>query len=282
MIDLLPNHNNVARYELSDDELVARTVEMIQAYEREFGNPNNERFVTYAVSGNSIYSDVARTIERQVFEEAFNENDAVFMDQEYGDYESSSLFFITVDRERGVPMGALRIIHNSDAGLKTINDIDNPAIPPYLTKEQIQQTHGIDNWDECWDVGTVAVLEQFRHTGASTNLYRSMYLEAQRQNIDHLVAIIDEKPLAAMTGFLAIPFKPMCNSEPFNYLEALKSQAVYGYIPDFDPVINERIEQIKKFQDIHPDQTAINALIKVLHKIIRGTQDASMYPGIIR
>lgn len=64
-----------------------------------------------------------------------------------------------------------------------------------------------------------------------------MYKTAVEDGIDHVVAIIDADPLAKMNEYLGIPLRPMMNSQPFPYIGSEKSQAVHGFIPEFDKVM---------------------------------------------
>lgn len=279
---LWQDFGNVDRYRRSDADLHELTLDLIATHE----SYNNERFVCYYVSGDSPHSDIARTLERRVFEEAFEGNDAAFMKQEYGPYEEASKFFISVDRATGTPTGALRVIEDSEVGFKTFNDLDARAhepqpLPPYLDTETIIKTHAIDPL-KCWDIGTVAIPKDFRQSGVSTQLYRGMYGRACYEGIDHFVSIIDERPLFAMRHFLNIPFVPMCDSEPFEYLGSPKSEAVYGHVSKFDPVINNKLDTLTAEVERAPSQTDGEVIfkikvIKALAKIIRGTEDEKLF-----
>lgn len=253
------------RYNLSEEHISDLTNELIE--KKKF--KSYERFVLYRVSGDDKYSDLGRQIERQVFEETFKGNDAEFMEREYGPYEHASLFFLSVDRQRKLPIGVLRIIKNSLAGLKTINDLSSGHLPVTIDQNEIMSAHEIDDWNTCWDVATLAVPYEYRRSGASASLqmYRAMYVTALDERIDHLVAIIDKAPLVAMTDYLAIPFVPLCGSDYFSYLESAESRAVYGHIPDFDRVINEKLAKVSD------DLIATRAL----RKIIRGTEDYTLF-----
>lgn len=253
------------RYDLSGEQISVLTKDLVE--KKRFNS--YERFVLYRVSGDSKYSDLGRQIERQVFEETFEGNDAEFMEREYGPYEHSSLFFLSVDRSKMCPIGTLRIIKNSPAGLKTINDLSSGYLPVTIAKDEIMSAHTIENLNSCWDVATLAVPKEYRRSGASASLqmYRAMYVTALEENIEHLVAIIDKAPLLAMTDYLAIPFVPICGSDYFSYLESAESRAVYGHIPDFDTVINERLSQVS--DDI--------IATRALRKIIKGSEDYTLF-----
>lgn len=252
------------RYDLPAEAIERLTAKLVES--RRDGT--DERFVCYRVSGESEFSDIGRQVERQVFEETFAGNDAAFMAREYGPYEQFSTFFLSVDRAEQRPIGVLRVIRNSPAGLKTLNDLAQPESPVHLTADQVLAYHGIEKLDSVWDVGTVAIPAQYRRSGASASLqlYRGMYVSALDQGIDHLVAVIDKAPLLAMTDYLAIPFVPLCGSDYFSYLESAESRAVYGYVPSFDKAVNERLDRVGD------DPMAVRAL----RKIIKGSEDRAL------
>lgn len=244
------------RYDFSDDDVKELTVDLIDSKNFE----THERFVSYRLSGNNKYSDIGRQVERQVFEYTFGSNNAEFMQNEYGPYEQSSIFFITVDREAKEPIGVLRVIRNSSAGLKTINDLSSPDSPLNLTPEGIRTDHNIMDFESCWDIGTVAVPVQYRKNGASAalQLYRGMYNTAIEEGIEHLVSVIDRAPLLVLTEYLAIPFVPLCGSNYFSYLDSAESLAVYGRVADFYPVMLKRLEEVK---NDHVNSRALDIIV---------------------
>jgi hypothetical protein len=162
-----------------------------------------------------------------VFQQFFG-NDPAFMSAEYGPYEQHSSFFLVVDRERMQPAGALRVIANSDRGLKSLNDI---ALPPLsISLEKVIHHHRIEDLDKCWDVGTVAVRKEYRGKSSdhlvSTLLYGMLRSEAQRQGMEHFVAILDTHAYRQLVQMIGAPFVPIADSEPFEYLGSPSSNAV--------------------------------------------------------
>lgn len=259
-IDLEPNTSNAYPeygYDLPPEAIQQLTSDLL----RERPPTGDARFVCYKLDGEDIYSNIGRQVECTVFDEAFG-NDASEMRREYGPYEEQSTFFISIDRESERPTGALRVIENGPAGFKTLNDLTE--ISPEFTKEHVANYHGISDMDKCWDVGTVAVLPEHRSAegSISVQLYRGLYVAARENDIQHLVSIIDSKPLAKLTGYLGIPFVPLTGSGPMEYLGSPSSQPVYGYTPDFYPKMNR-----KRF--------TLNGILarKVLGRLVKGTQD---------
>lgn len=194
------------------------------------------RFVCYMLDGTDSFSNIGRQVEGVVFNQTFH-NDPEEMTREYGPYEEQSIFFSSVDKENEKPTsGALRVIENGPSGFKTINDLaamHGVAVEEYQRK--LAEHHGIEDWGRCWDVGTVAVLPEYRSAegGISIQLYRALYVAAMEQGIEHFISVIDSKPLTKLTDYLGIPFIPLADSSPMEYLGSKRSQAVYGHVPDF-------------------------------------------------
>ena len=219
-------------YDLSPEDVGALTVQLLASLDCAW--PEKYRYVGVEIAGGSPFSNIARHIERVVFDASFG-NDAAQMTAEYGPYEAGSVFFVSIDRSTGTPSGALRIIGNTPRGFKTLNDAR--SAPFSIQSADVVAQHGIHDADALWDVGTVAVLPEHRSgAGAvSVQLYRAMYLSALQHGIDHLVSIIDEVPLRKLVQYLGIPFVPLAGSAPGPYLGSPMSQAVYCHVPDFQP-----------------------------------------------
>ncbi|WP_018599366.1 hypothetical protein [Mycobacterium sp. 155] len=235
------------RYDLSGDDITILAKQLLATTVY----ATDDRVVCFRVSGRSEFSNLGRAVEHEVFRDAFPGNDAAFMTREYGPYEHASFFFIAIDRDADMPIGVLRIIRQSAAGLKTLNDLARPEAPVQLTAAQVQHQHQIDTFDNVWDVGTFAILSQYRRSGlsASLQLYRGLYRTALEEGIDHLIAIFDKLPFLAATGYLAIPIVPLCGTGYFSYLGSPESRAVYGHIPSFKPEVSRRLEEIKDDPD---------------------------------
>lgn len=218
------------RYELSPDEIIELTNNLLE--ERASNIPKEVRYITIEIDGNDKYANIGRHVERVVFEEAFG-NDSQEMIKEYGPYEDASVFFVSFDREAIQPTGALRAIGNSSKGLKTLNDAQNE--PFNVAIDEAIQFHNITNLDEVWDIGTAAVLPEYRASRSmpSIQLYRTMYLSALKNNINHLISVVDDKLLNTLVERLAMPFVHLADSDPGSYLGSEKSHAVYAHVPEF-------------------------------------------------
>jgi len=246
-------------YEINREEIQRLTSQFLQE------NPPKvpDRFVCYRLEGTDPFSDIGRGVEREVFEEAF-ENDAVKMLEEYSPYEAQSLFFVSIDTKQEVPSGVLRIIKDGDAGLKTTHDLEEKID---LSEETVKDYHHLNDLRDTWDIGTVAVPPEYR-TGegaVSVQLYRAMYVSALENGINHFISIVDEKPLGKLTGYLGIPFTPLAGTEPFSYLGSDTSQAVYGYVPEFYKKMSRKM------------LTARGLLAhKALKRLVKGSEDKTL------
>jgi len=259
------------RYELDESELSELTHELIASDPSDDDN----RYVCYRVDSGSKFANIARHIEGKVFSEAFGEEDNSpdRMLEEYGPYDEPGLstFFISVDKETGTATGVLRIIRNSEAGLKTLNDLEDPLkVKHPVSKEGLMEHHGMTDLDECWDIGTVAVLPEYRHSkaaaGISIQLYRAMYVSAMEEEVQHFVSIVDKKPLRQLRSYLGVPFKNLGNTKEFDYLGS-KARAVYGYVPEFE-------KKMSGWGQYLPQRMMARS---AFHALVKGSKDDAMH-----
>jgi len=104
------------------------------------------RYSCYGLDGTNQFSNLARSVEVTVFQEQFG-NSPSDMNEGYNPFETASGFFLVVDQQEGLPVGALRYIKNSDAGMKTLNDTESHF---GISVDTIKANHGIENLDDCW------------------------------------------------------------------------------------------------------------------------------------
>lgn len=230
----------VPRYDLTVAEMEALASDLLVEKSSEL--VSQEAVECFVIEHDSKYANLARSIEREVFEKYFG-NNANEMAAEYGPYETQSIFFVSVDKTNGKPVGVMRAIENGPAGLKTLNDLNQmhdsePETFPHVDQGVLDAAHGVKDLDECWDMGTAAVRDDYRHnTQLSVQLYRATYLAAQERGIDHYISVIDARPLGKMVKFLGIPFVPINDSESFPYLGSPASYAIHGDVREFVPRI---------------------------------------------
>ncbi len=224
------HHDNA--YDLSEEKLHELTSRLLAERPPE----GDDRFVCYKLEGDDIFADIGRKIESNVFREAFN-NSPDEMEAVYGPYEGQSKFFVTIDREKGVPTGAMRIVEDGPAGFISLNDFLKKH--PSVSEKQVRDFHGMYNDAGTWDIATVAVPEEYRDKGTAAQLYRAMYRTAMGEGMEHMIAIIDKEPLKKLQKYLGVPFVPVVKSKPFPYIGSEKSQAVYGHFPDFEEAMSK-------------------------------------------
>ena len=255
-------HEN--EYAHSLESLTGLTTQLLQ----EIPPKEDQRYVCYEVGGDSRYARIGRVVERAVFEASFG-NDATQMQEEYGPYEATSRFFISIDSESKKPIGVLRAIENEDLHqLKTCHDLMRD-MPERFDEARVRMAHHINTGEPAWDIGTLAVLPEYRSRAgaASVQLYRAMYNAAQRGDIKHLIAIIDQKPYRKLTKYLGVPFVKLAHSNAFSYLGSTKSQAVYGYVPEFyDTMSRRRLPIVGR-----------KIARKAMDRLVEGSEDDAIY-----
>jgi len=246
-------------YEVSRERIAALTSRLLAERPPE----GDDRFVCYMLDGGDEYSDIGRAIESEVFSKTFD-NSPEEMRREYGPYEQKSTFFVSIDREAGIPTGTIRIGRNGAAGFKSMNDLER--LDSTYSLERVREYRNIDDLDKCWDILTLAVAPEYRSAqgNVSVQLYRGVYLAAMEQGIEHFISIIDSRAYEKVTGYTGIPYVPMLDSsETFEYLNSQKSLPIYGYVPDFYRKMNRKRWTLKGI-----------LARKVLSRLVEGSQDS--------
>lgn len=241
--------NRESPYDLSPEVLRQKTAELLQERPPEGDAPQ----ICYKLEGIDPYADIARTIERQVFEEAFG-NTTDTMEEAYGPYENQSMFFLAVDRTRDepIPSGVLRIIKNGPRGFMTVNDLaESQGIEIGRAEfiEQVKAYHGIADLDKCWDIGTVAVPESYRLDHGhltSVQLYRGMHVAAMTANVEHYFSMIDVDARRILVQMLGIPFEPLVGAGPMEYLASSETYPVYGNAEEFLKSANRKKREVEE------------------------------------
>jgi hypothetical protein len=237
-------------YDLSDAERDALTEEFLST--KRLGC---SRFACFAIESTDPFANIARQLEREVFEHSWG-NDSVTMKNEYGPYDESSVFFMAVDTHDRVPAGVVRMIRNSSAGLKTIVDLDDgsksPIAPIAIPVGEVLRHHGIDDLDRCWDGATAAIPRRYRRrlAAAHVQILRVMALAAMRENIQHFVAVLDAPVVRAARDVLGLPLVPLVGTPPFTHMDAPNNQAVYAHIPTLLGISQQRNRKVgQKIRD---------------------------------
>jgi hypothetical protein len=230
-----------AAYSLTPPQLNDQVERLV----REHPAAGSGRFAAYRIRGTSSYSDIARSIECEVFQRFFG-NTPHDLHASYGPYDAHSHFLLAVDRETNQPAGTLRVIENSALGLKSLNDIREA--PLELTLQNVLDYHGIDNLASCWDVGTLAVRKPYRGEDnahfVGTMLYGLFHASACAEGIQHAVAILDGHAYRQLTEMLAVPFETIAGTAPFEYLGAKGSRAAYLRIRKVVPAVERYMDRM--------------------------------------
>ncbi len=227
----MPFQSPANAYTLPRGQVQELTAQLLQARP----SRSDSNFICYELDSASHYTPIGQFVEARVFEAAFG-NTPEDMQREYGPYEEASRFFVTIDRKNQSPVGVTRAIEGTPAALKTFHDL--PRWLPNIDMELVYRLHDIRPDTALWDVGTLAVLPEYRDgsgkgSAASIQLFRALYISALRHSITGMVSIIDKKAHKKLTQFLGVPFTPLGNTEPFSYLGSESSRAVYGYVNGF-------------------------------------------------
>lgn len=151
-----------------------------------------EPFGAYVFGSDDPGADLGRHLERRVFLESFGDT-VDLLDREYGPYEASSWFIVVIDHLRKLPVGGMRIVRPSSAGLKSLNDL--PVVWGEAAEVVMRRTKLDVDPTRIWDIATLAVLPDYRQkaTGGvvTMGLYQTLSLAALSSGIELFVAILD-------------------------------------------------------------------------------------------
>lgn len=176
-------------------------------------------FGLYVIDGDSVFADLGRFTELNVFFEYFG-NDAALMSAEYDPFDSASRHLVVVDHERLVPAGSTRVIHHSYMGFKSL--IDMSQRPEWdISVSQIEQFHEITlSPESTLDQATIAVMPDYRGGGSvSSALFHALYWYSLRHNIQNVIGIGDVN-FIEMCWALDTPCKVICDLPPLAYLDS--------------------------------------------------------------
>lgn len=232
-----------------DDRVVDLVVEELRDLAASVMRPGApEPFGLYVFPGSHPGAELARHVERVVFQEFFD-NSPELLAEEYGPYEPASLYFCILDHERRLPAGALRVIVPNDVGFKSLDDIER--VWGRSLDEVIPRT-GIA-WDEqrLWDVATIAVDADYRGSAteglASLTLYQGFAQAGLRAGVEWGVAVLDVVVLELIQGVTGQPFSYFHGVEPKRYLDS----------PSSVPVWIDGEAWVERMRRDHPDIHAI-------------------------
>lgn len=234
------------RYDLTGDEVHSLCQEFLASPERKLPE---SRFGCYIVQSDHPYSNLGRYVESTVFYETFG-NDPELFEKEYGPYDKSSEFYIAIDHKAEIPIGVMRVIKNSEAGLKYFEDLSKLELG--FTKEDICRGYGADP-NRCAEVGTLAVLEKYRGDKyahlPSLLTYRTLFLQIlNNPDFDYVLAMIDKKAERNL-NLLKFPFEPVFESGYFSYLDSEETRALIAKTTMFEPQLTYWIDRFRQESD---------------------------------
>lgn len=193
-------------------------------------------FGLYVLGSHESAAELARSVERDVFLEYFG-NSPELLAHEYERFEQSSFFLCVVDHGRRVPAGVIRIIVNSPAGLKSLQDLEHGWD---VSVDDLCERSGIEmDLDDVWDVATLAVTSEYR--GAATNglisaaLYQGVGGVFSAHRVRWMIAILDLVALDLVQGAVHRPFQRFDGVEPRRYLDSPSSLPVWADWDEYLP-----------------------------------------------
>lgn len=178
----------------------------------------NQPFGAYCFGPFDPAAELPRAVESAVLLQSYGITPEMIR-AEYGEYESSSLFFCILDHRREVPAGAVRIIMPTVAGpgMKTVNDL--PQIWDETAEEYVTQHTLPCDLSRTWDIATLAVAPEYRSplaTGlVAMGLYQSGLRTAIELGFEWMIAIIDEAVLRMSRTRFHQPFIAFAEGRPY-------------------------------------------------------------------
>lgn len=199
------------------------------------GSPN-EPFGMYIFGADERESELARYVERVVFDEWYG-NSVELLDAEYGPYEASTVFFCVIDQLRALPAGMLRIILPSSQGFKTLHDIANVWGQPY--EDVLARTGLVWDLGRVWDTVTIAVTKDYRGK-ATDGLITMSLLQSLAQALltcggQILLTILDLHVLDLFQKTVCEPWQRFPGIEPIGYLDSPASVPVFTDFDEYEP-----------------------------------------------
>ncbi len=178
-------------------------------------------------------AELARHLERVVFLETFG-NSAELLAKEYGPYEESSVFFCVLDHRRRLPAGVMRVLVPSEAGFKTIHDVEPVWGEPLGA---MAARTGLDlDLARTWDIATLAVAPEYRGKATmglvAMGLYQALALVTPPSGIEWLLAILDVPVLRMIRWKLRMPMAPFAGVGAQPYLGSAASLPVWCNVTD--------------------------------------------------
>lgn len=225
----------------------------------------DRQFVVAYIDADSPYADIPRSVETEVFADAFKQSlGQVYED--YGKYDAKTTFATVMDVSLDVPRaaGVLRIIDfDPNLGFKDVNDllVDEPENPwiEEIKNGYFEEGEAYDEataWkrlgarvgadiklDESLDIATHASAKEYRGKngamdGVSMLFFHACVRYSEAIGANNLLAIFDLPPLANLQQF----------GNPFELYEGLEPHPYGGPFPTIPAfcVLKEGLQRIKE------------------------------------
>lgn len=235
-------------------------------------NVPGSKYGGYVIDASSKFSNLGRFVESSVFEDEFG-NGSEVMQQQYAPYDEASEFYVAIDHEAGLPIGAMRVIKPSEAGLKSLVDLENTGAG--FTGKEVCERYGL-NPHRTADIATLAVLPDYRgpETGYLPSLvvYRMLWPQViASPDYDHIITIIDKKAEKNLQT-LKFPFEPIFDGKYFSYLDSKESRFLLAKNAVFYPQLTATIREMRE---------AIGDKKATPEELIANTIDALVNPGFL-
>jgi hypothetical protein len=180
------------------------------------------QFVSVVVGPERPLAGVARAVETRMAG-ATTSADIDAVAAAHSRYDKKSLFFVVLDRHRGLPAGAARVIDGRGSGVKTIRDA---AAHIGVDTTGILAAHGMTG-KQIWDLATVAVLPEYpegrSRLAVTSLLYRTFLVAGARNGVKHVVTTLGDDAYRDLL-LLGAPVEPLAGSAPYG---TPRSHALY-------------------------------------------------------
>jgi hypothetical protein len=191
-----------------------------------------ERYSVHSVPATHPAAELGREIEREVFAETFG-NTREQLEGEYRAYDQASVFLLAIDRHLREAVGTMRIIVPSDAGHKSVIDLErDPWHEDHL--EVLARTPGAPRLEVTWDIATLAVPR--RHRSLDRIVSRSLmavFAHATHASLAtgtparYWVSMLDLPVLELIQRTWNRPFRPWTGVAAGSYLDSPASLPVW-------------------------------------------------------
>jgi hypothetical protein len=193
-------------------------------------------FGLYVIPATDPAAELARFVEREVFLECFGNSPELLRD-EYAAYEESTVFVCLLDHETCLPAGMMRLILPSDAGFKSLDDIERAwgqTVPDVWERTGLKP-----DASSTLDIATIAIMPDYRGDATEGVLTASMLQALGRfvrgLDLRWVVTIMDTAVLAHLQPLSCFFWHTYVGLEPMSYLDSPESIPVYGDLVEYFP-----------------------------------------------